>query len=167
MTPTVRSQHVPLPTDGDGEFRVELVDDVHSVAPQIVDHLGIVNQLADNGQVVSIRLVHGEIDRILHAKTGTEGLRDGDSHFVQSARRIAAVLTARTTGDPRGCRDRVLRASFLQNRVLRELREGISRVEAPWSSSKMIVDCSFSPEGSKEAAASGDVRKPWIVTSSG
>ena len=25
--PTVRSQHVPLPTDGDGEFRVELVDD--------------------------------------------------------------------------------------------------------------------------------------------
>ena len=53
-----------------GNILVELIDDVHSPDAQIFYDLRIVHQLADDGELVTVGLIHCEIDGILYAKTG-------------------------------------------------------------------------------------------------
>ena len=53
-----------------GNILVELVDDIHAPGAQVFYDLRIVHQLADDGEFVTVGLIHCKIDGILYAKTG-------------------------------------------------------------------------------------------------
>jgi hypothetical protein len=40
------------------------------------------DQLSDDGEVASIRAVHGQIDGVLHSEAGAQGLGYGHSHWM-------------------------------------------------------------------------------------
>ena len=62
---------------------VKLLDHMADVDdPQILDDLGVVNQLANDGELVTVGIVHCKVDGILHSKAGSKSFCNSDFHEV-------------------------------------------------------------------------------------
>ena len=80
------------------EAGIELVDDVDTAGAQILDDLWIMYQLADDGEIVTVGIVHCEIDGILYAETGSKSFCNGDFHVLNPGLYFSRVPPGGRTG---------------------------------------------------------------------
>ena len=73
---------------------VERFDHPDAVVLESIYDLRVVNKLADDRQVVSERLVHSELDRVLDAEASSESFRNSYTHGKYSVSRIPENVEA-------------------------------------------------------------------------